>query len=106
MGRSFRQAIRDADGKLTWWLSDTTKAGLNRQKEALLAEFPNLVAKPEDAHVLQGHGSGKDLKMAYTIMLDTLGRDNPQVRKCSLPDVAIRVQERPLARCRRFGTQE
>ena len=67
----------DADGKLVWYLADTTQRGVNNQLKALLAKEPSLKAgKP---HVVKSLKGGADIQSMYSTMLDILGRDDPAV---------------------------
>lgn len=75
----FRVPVYDADGKLVWYLADTTQRGVDKQLKALLAKEPTLKAgKP---HVVKSLKSGADVQSMYTTMLDILGRDDPAVQR-------------------------
>lgn len=75
----FRVPVYDADGKLVWYLADTTQRGVNNQLKALLAKEPSLKAgKP---HVVKSLKGGADIQSMYSTMLDILGRDDPAVQR-------------------------
>lgn len=75
----FRVPVYDADGKLVWYLADTTQRGVDNQLKALLAKEPTLKAgKP---HVVRSLKGGADIQSMYTTMLDILGRDDPAVQR-------------------------
>lgn len=75
----FRVPVYDADGKLVWYLADTTQRGVDHQLKALLAKEPTLKAgKP---HVVRSLKGGADIQSMYTTMLDILGRDDPAVQR-------------------------
>lgn len=75
----FRVPVYDADGKLVWYLADTTQRGVDKQLKALLAKEPTLKAgKP---HVVRSLKGGADIQSMYTTMLDILGRDDPAVQR-------------------------
>lgn len=76
---NFRQDFRDADGKHVWSLAGKTKWDLERQRKALLKEFPDLKAEKE--RILR---QGKDVASPaelYKHMLDILGEDDPAVAR-------------------------
>lgn len=75
----FRVPVYDADGKLVWYLADTTQRGVDNQLKALLAKEPTLKAgKP---HVVKSLKGGADIQSMYSTMLDILGRDDPAVQR-------------------------
>ncbi len=78
----FRRAVFDKKGRLVWYLAATTKLGLERQTKALLKDFPELSKKNMVDHTQPSlRHTGRDLNSVYTLMLDVLGRDNPDVQK-------------------------
>ena len=76
----FRQPVMDANGRLVYYLADTTKWGLNKQIAALKAEFPDLVINPKDAHQVTLK-KGEDIVTAYRTMKNILGADDPAVAR-------------------------
>lgn len=76
---NFRQDFLDASGKHVWSLAGKTKWDLERQRKALLKEFPDLTASKE--RILR---QGRDIAAPselYKHMLDILGEDDPAVAR-------------------------
>lgn len=76
---NFRQDFRDADDRHVWSLAGKTKWDLERQRKALLKEFPDL--KADKQRILR---QGKDVASPaelYKHMLDILGEDDPAVAR-------------------------
>lgn len=71
----FRRPVYDAEGKLVWYLAAQTKAGLNKQTKALLAEHPDLKVDPSKDHHVRSPGVN-EMKLDYSTMLDIVGRDS------------------------------
>ena len=75
----FRQPVYDKDGNLVWYLASNTKLGLKRQIKALEKQFPDLVIDEAKQRTIRSNQRTTDIESAYSIMLDLLGRDNPEV---------------------------
>lgn len=79
---SFRQPVYDANGKVAWYLSDTTARGLSKQIEAMKKAHPDLEIDPKKGYVSKsGYNSKTDLQSAYQTMLDILGDKDPKVQE-------------------------
>jgi hypothetical protein len=77
----FRQPVYNADGSLAWYLADNTMMGLRKQAKALKKDFPELVIDEKKGHKIKNSTGKNDVQSLYSTMLDTLGRDNPEVLK-------------------------
>ncbi|CAB4130807.1 hypothetical protein UFOVP128_32 [uncultured Caudovirales phage] len=76
----FRQIMRDDKGRPVWYLAAESKKALDKQIAALQKEVPGLSTGPEDFIKSAPEGYRSDLQSAYSLMLDTLGRDDPAVK--------------------------
>jgi hypothetical protein len=76
----FRQILRDSKGRAVWYLAAESKKNLDKQIKALQKEVPGLSTNIDDFQKSAPSGSGRDLQSAYSLMLDTLGRDDPAVK--------------------------
>lgn len=77
----FRRPIKDADGKLVWYLAANSKMELEAQTKALLKQFPDLVVDKSLDRVVKSLRGGTDIQSMYSTMLDILGRDDPAIAK-------------------------
>ena len=77
----FRRAIYDKEGNLAWYLAAETKKGLDRQTQALMKDFPELVPGEHLDHI-KGSGRYKTTSTGemYLAMKDFLGADNERVK--------------------------
>ena len=73
--------VRDQSGKLIWYLAAHNVSGLKRQADALAKDFPNLVINMKDADYIKLGADKQTVDTAYSLLLDVLGRDNPEVRQ-------------------------
>jgi len=88
----FRRPVKDAKGKLVWYLADSTKLGLEAQSKALKKQFPDLVVDKSLDHTVRSSTSKTDLQSMYSTMLDILGRDDPAIQK-----IAQAIEEQTVA---------
>jgi hypothetical protein len=73
--------VRDQSGKLVWYLAAHNTNGLKRQADALAKDFPNLVVNMKDANYIKLGADKQTVDTAYSLLLDVLGRDNPEVQQ-------------------------
>jgi len=101
---AFRQPVRDANGKLAWYLASDSKAGIKAQAAALLKQMPELKVDYAEGHSVSLQGNKTDLQSAYTTMLDIAGRDDPVVLalKKAVEEQTVVETEFTLAQTKHF----
>jgi hypothetical protein len=73
----FRQPVKDADGKIVWYLAADSQRALNSQIKALKERYPNLIVDPKEGHVRK-HNIPETMYDNFAIIAqDVLGKDNP-----------------------------
>jgi hypothetical protein len=101
---AFRQPVRDANGKLAWYLASDSKLGIKAQADALLKQMPELKVDYSEGHSVSLQGNKTDLQSAYSTMLDIAGRDDPVVLalKKAVEEQTVMETEFTLAQTKHF----